>query len=468
VGTARGTTERPAPVSETTSLRSFGYEQELKRSLGLADLIIYGLVFMVPIAPFAIFGVVFNGSKGMVPLTYIIGLVAMLFTAFSYREMSRAFPIAGSVYSYAGRGINDSVGFLAGWAILLDYLLVPTLLYVVSAAALVSLVPGVPQWVWVVAFVLVNTVVNYLGIESTARLNRLFLLAEMIVLALFIGFGIAAIVAAKNGAHFTFRPFLEPHLVTPGLIFGALSIAVLSFLGFDGISTLSEEVREGDRRLVGRATVLALCLVAVLFIAQTYVASLLVPGRTSFAEGDPTNTAFYDVAGIAAGAWLKTTVAVASALAAGVANSLVAQAATSRLLYSMARDRKLPGFLAHVHPTRKIPERAILLVSVLSLGLGLFFVGQVELISSLVNFGALFAFLLLHVSVFVHFVLRNGSRRWHLHLVGPALGFVIIAYVLYHADTRAKVGGVIWLVIGVGLLVFYRLTGRGTGLSLEE
>jgi amino acid transporter len=118
------------------ALESFGYHQELKRSLGLRDLIIYGLVFMVPIAPFAIFGTVFNSSKGMVPLTYLIGMVAMIFTALSYREMSRAFPIAGSVYSYVSHGINSSVGFFAGWAILLDYLLVPTLLYVVGAAAL--------------------------------------------------------------------------------------------------------------------------------------------------------------------------------------------------------------------------------------------------------------------------------------------------------------------------------------------
>jgi amino acid transporter len=455
-------------MSESSTLRSFGYEQELKRSLSLADLMIYGLVFMVPIAPFAIFGVVFNSSKGMVPLTYVIGLVAMLFTALSYREMSRAFPIAGSVYSYAGRGINDKVGFLAGWAILLDYLLVPTLLYVVSAAALNSLVPGVPQWIWVVAFVVVNTVVNYLGIESTARLNRLFLFAELVVLAVFVLFGIIAIASGKHGAHFSLDPLLKPHLVTPGLIFGALSIAVLSFLGFDGISTLSEEVKDGDRRLVGRATVLSLCAVAVLFIIQTYVACLLVPGQASFAEGDPTNSAFYDVAGIAAGGWLKTTVAVASALAAGVANSMVAQAATSRLLFSMARDRKLPKFLSHVHPTRKIPERAVLLVSALSLILGLTFVGQVDLLSSLVNFGALFSFLLLHVSVFVHFVLRNGSRRWNLHIVAPALGFVIIAYVLVNADSRAKIGGLIWLAVGALLLAFYTMTGRGTDLSLED
>jgi amino acid transporter len=134
----------------------------------------------------------------------------------------------------------------------------------------------------------------------------------------------------------------------------------------------------------------------------------------------------------------------------------------------MARDRKLPAFLAHVHPTRKIPERAILFVSGLSLILGLTFVGQVDLLSSLVNFGALFSFLLLHISVFVHFVLRNKSRRWHLHLVAPAVGFLIIGYVLVNADTRAKIGGIIWLAVGAVLLVFYRLTGRGTELSLED
>ncbi|MFC6935817.1 APC family permease [Actinomadura yumaensis] len=133
-----GAAQPGASDSGEETLGSFGYAQELKRSLSLTDLVVYGLVFMVPIAPFTIFGVVFNGSKGMVALTYLIGLVAMLFTALSYREMSRAFPIAGSVYAYAGRGINDKVGFLAGWAILLDYLLIPTLLYVMSAAALTS------------------------------------------------------------------------------------------------------------------------------------------------------------------------------------------------------------------------------------------------------------------------------------------------------------------------------------------
>jgi amino acid transporter len=100
-------TEEPETAPSTTgdegSLAEFGYQQELRRSLRLRDLIVYGLIFMVPIAPFAIFGPVFNAAHGMVPLTYVIGLVAMIFTALSYREMSRAFPVSGSVYAYASR-----------------------------------------------------------------------------------------------------------------------------------------------------------------------------------------------------------------------------------------------------------------------------------------------------------------------------------------------------------------------------
>ncbi|WP_242894730.1 APC family permease [Actinomadura litoris] len=459
----------PAPGDPgARTLESFGYAQELRRSLRLPDLVVYGLVMMLPIAPFTIFGAVFNESRGMVALTYLIGLVAMAFTALSYREMSRAFPIAGSVYSYAGRGINDKAGFLAGWAILLDYLLVPTLLYVMSAAALHALRPEVPQWCWIVMFVVVNTVINYLGIETTARLNRLFLLAELVALAVFVGFGAAAVARGENGARFSFDPLVNADLLTPGLIFGALSVAVLSFLGFDGISTLSEEVAGGDRRLVGRATLLALCLVAGLFVVQTWIAALLVPGRTEFAGDEATNSAFYDIAWIAGGGWLKNMTAVSAALATGVANSLVAQAATSRLLFSMARDRKLPAFLAHVHPTRRTPERALLFVAAISLVLGLSFTGQVSLLSSLVNFGALFAFLLLHLAVFVHFTLRHRSTRWHLHVAAPALGLVIIGSVLWNADTRAKTGGLAWLAAGVLVLVFYRLSGRGTDLNLED
>ena len=242
-------------MQTAATLSEFGYRSELRRSLSLVDLLVYGLVFIVPIAPFAIFGIVFNASKGMVPLTYLIGLVAMMFTALSYREMSRAFPIAGSVYAYAGRGISPTAGFLAGWAILLDYLLIPTLCYVIGAAAMRSIVPQIPQPVWVIAFVVFNTAINLRGIETTARASKMFLVGELIVLAVFVVLGAIAVTRGVNGAHWSIAPFFAPQVFHVGLIFNALSVAVLSFLGFDAISTLAEEAK-GGVRVVGQATMI--------------------------------------------------------------------------------------------------------------------------------------------------------------------------------------------------------------------
>ncbi|QMU80250.1 APC family permease [Streptacidiphilus sp. PB12-B1b] len=456
----------PDRPGDEADISRFGYEQQLRRSLRLRDLLIYGMVFMVPIAPFAIFGVVFDLSKGMVALTYLVGLVAMLFTALSYRAMSREFPIAGSVYTYVGRGLSPEAGFLAGWAILLDYLLVPTLLYVSGAVALQTVVSGVPQWLWITVFVVFNTLVNLLGIRTTATMNKLFLLAELVVLALFVGLSTSAIARGVGGAHWSLDPLYNPKVISAGLVFSALSVAALSFLGFDAISTLAEEV-QGGPRVVGRATVLSLCLVAALFVVQTYLAALLLPGQTALSGQSAENTAFYDVARTAGGVWFKDVVAVTSALAAAVANALVAQAATSRLLFSMARDGRLPRFLAHVHPTRRVPDRAVLLVAVLSLALGLALVGQVALLSSLVNFGALFSFLLLHLSVGFYFLVRRRQRSYGMHLVVPLIGFVIIGYVLYHASAHAQIGGCCWLAVGIAVLVVRRRRGGPVELKLD-
>src|SRR5829696_5643977 len=190
--------QRAAQSTDDPQLRQFGYQQELSRSLGFSDLLIYGLIFMVPIAPFGIFGSVYSGSGGMVALAYAIGMVAMMFTANSYAQMSRAFPMAGSVYTYAGRGINPPVGFLAGWVIILDYVLVPALLYLIASVAMHSLVPGIPVWLWLVAFVVLNTVVNYLGIEMTAKVNKVMLAAELVVLAIFLVVGLVALASGKG------------------------------------------------------------------------------------------------------------------------------------------------------------------------------------------------------------------------------------------------------------------------------
>lgn len=459
------------PATQRSDIEQYGYKQELHRSLSFWDLLVYGLVFMVPIAPFGIFGSVFQASGGMVALAYAIGMVAMMFTALSYAQMSRAFPMAGSVYSYAGRGIAAPVGFLSGWMILLDYVLVPGLLYLIASIAMNSLVSSIPVWAWLVGFVVLNTVVNYMGIEMTAKVNRVMLIGELIVLGIFIVVGIIALAQGKGSGVDFLSPLYNPDTFSWGLVFGAVSIAVLSFLGFDGISMLAEENKE-SARAIGRAMVAALLLAGTLFIVQTWVASLLVPHPAQLInKGDPGGTAFYDAARVAAGGWLASLTALATAIAWGFANSLVAQAATSRLLYAMARDRQLPSLLAKVHPTHGVPVNATFVTAAVSLLLGLYMSTRddgITLLSTLVNFGALTAFLVLHVSVVVHYLVRNHSRNYWSHLVAPAIGFAILAFVVVNAEVAAQTLGFVWFGIGLVLLVVLIASGHRPDLSAIE
>ena len=452
--------------SAATGVEAFGYKQELKRSLSLLDLLVYGLVFIVPGAPIAVFGIVYNASAGMVPLIYIVGLIAMIFTALSYMAMSRAFPIAGSVYTYAARSLGPLAGFVSGWAILLDYLLIPTLTYVACAIAMHTTLPSVPKPVWVILLLTLATVINYFGIETTARMNIAMLGLQLVILAIFMAVGVYALSHHVAGAHLSLTPFYNPHMLTPHLVFGALSLAVLSFLGFDAISTLSEETHGGPRA-VSHATMLSLCLSAFLFVAQTYLASLFVLGHAAFAHGDRTNAAFYDIATMIGGYPLKFLLAVPGVLFAGIAGALTAQAATARLLYGMARDGKLPRALAHVDARRKVPDRAIFLIAGVTLVLGIWLVDQLELLTSMVSFGALVGFLMLHLSVMAHFLWHQKSRSWGRHLLTPAFGLIIIVYVLFNAQVDAKIAGAVWMSAGLVLYLVLKLSGRSTALPVD-
>jgi amino acid transporter len=448
------------PAQGQRTLESFGYTQELNRSVSTVDLLVYGLVFMVPIAPWAIFGTVYNSASGMVPLVYLIGLIAMIFTALAYSQMAKSFPLAGSVFSYVGRGIHPSVGFFAGWAILLDYLLVPTLLYVFAAESMVGLFPNSPRWVWAIVFVIVNTIINLAGISLLKIANRIFLAVELVFVVVFVVIAVRAINGQSlPNVGWSTLPIWDSSTVTAPLIATALSIAVLSFLGFDGISTLAEE-STGRKNPAGRAMIIALFVVAFLFITQTWLASLLAGGRESFSDDEAGNAFFTLVQAASNTGWMNAFFAV-NVMAVGFANAMAAQAATSRLLYSMSRDGQLPSFLSKIS-SRKVPVAAILVVSALSLVLVLFFVGQIGLISSLVNFGALFGFCLLHVSVVWYYLGRQKSKNYLLHLVVPTLGFLIIGYVLFNADALAKIGGLVWLVIGA--IVFGINVFRGKGV----
>ena len=328
-------------------LEALGYRQELKRSLSLTDLVVYGLVLIGPIAPFQVFGFVYNASHGMPPIVYAVGLVAMVFTAFSYMTMSHEVPAAGSVYAYVARGVGETAGFLAGWAILLDYILLPTLTYVGTATILHVLFPILPKIPMILGFIAAITWVNLAGLQTATWVNRAFLVIQVAILVLFFVLAGIGLAQGTAGAHPSATPLFQPGVISPQLIFGALSLAVLSFLGFDAISTLAEEAKGGSRH-VGAATLLSLVLAAVLFMAQTYMASLFILGHPPFAEGDAAATAFLVVAEEIGGQPFRFLVSLGGLALGGLACAVVAQAATARILYSMGRDGQLPRWLAHI------------------------------------------------------------------------------------------------------------------------
>ncbi|MDA5107837.1 APC family permease [Brevibacillus thermoruber] len=442
-------------------IEQFGYKQELKRALSFWDLLVYGLIFMVPIAPFGVYGYVAEASKGMVALAYLIGMAGMIFTALSYARMSEAFPVAGSVYAYAQRGIHETVGFISGWAILLDYILIPSLCYVVSANALTSLIPAIPAWVWIVLFLAVNTVINVRGVEFTARANKITLIVLFAVLVLFLIAGVTALLG-ENGSGFTVKPIYDAEHFDLNLVMSAVSIAVLSFLGFDAISTLSEEVKGGSKA-VGRASVAALFTVGFLFIAQTWVASDLGRGM----QVASLDTAFYEIAGAAGGAWLKTVSILATVLSWGISAALVAQAAISRILFSMGRDRKLPAVLAKVHPRFQTPYVSTMLVAVVSLIVSLGFQHHMPLLTNLVNFGALTGFVVLHLSVIIHFAIRQKSRQVVAHLLCPLIGMGVIAYVMASMEPLAIKAGIVWLALGAVYLFIRSRVFKDKSTTME-
>jgi len=454
-------------VRAQQNIEQFGYRQELHRGVGLADLIFYGLAYMVPIAPFAIFGNVYSESGGMPVLAYLVGMIALLFTSASYAEMVKAFPLSGSVYNYAGRGIAPPVGFLTGWMVLLDYILVPCLLYLVASIAMNASVPAVPVWAWLIGFTAVNTAINLRGIKMTVRLTRVLIAVELAVLALFLLVGIWALLRGE-GHGFSLSPLFNAATFTWPVMFAAVSVAVLSFLGFDGISMLVEESTGGSAQ-VGRAMRVALLLAGVLFITQVWVAALLVPDPAGLIE-HPSDTAFYDAAAIAGGEWLRHVTTAATALSWGLVNTMVAQVSVSRLLYAMARDRQLPSFLAKVHPTHKVPVNATFAVAALSITLGVFMstrdngIGE---LASLVNFGAMSAFLLLHVAVVVHYMIKQRSRNIWAHLVAPAIGFTVLVAVVINQNVAAQWVGGVWLAIGLLVIGVSYAMGRRPELPTE-
>ncbi|MDR0944834.1 MAG: APC family permease [Bifidobacteriaceae bacterium] len=442
------------PTSAATSgedVSQFGYEQQLERALTLKDLIIYGLLFMVIVAPFSIFGQVHDASFGMTPFVYLVGLVAMLFTALSYAAMSRKFPMAGSVYTYVQRGLNPHIGFVAGWLILIDYLLIPALLYSFCGVWMHGLIPATPGWMWVIILVVINTTISFLGIKFTAAVDWVFFAVEIFAFAAFMVVGILYL--SKHGLGTGVSSWIEPIFdakhINLGFIASAASIACLSFLGFDGISTLAEETKKPEKT-VGKATFLSLLFIGLIFIASTWVGEL-AQGKSYVKVGSDAETnLFFTMAKHIGGPGLYWIVFPVVIIASGIPNALAAQSAVTRILFSMARDGLMPKPMGKLHSRFKSPYISLFVVAILTLACS--FLGPNQLVR-LVNFGGLSSFIVLNFAVFWYFFIREGQRhsfkQWVRYLLCPFIGMAILIFVWTGFPGLTKIVGLSWLVIGI-------------------
>ena len=436
--------------------------QPLKRTLKYWDLVLYGLAYIAPITPFSTVGFVWDASKGLIALAYVLGGVCMFFTAKSYAVMSETTPSAGSVYGFARHAIGAFPGFVAGWMILLDYLLIPAFVFVLIAVALGTLVPSVDRSVWIVLMVAFTLGINWFGVSVTTRANFIAVAIQTVVTVGFVALCVVALAHGKGNGALTVRPFWTPGSFDGAALLTATSICVMSFLGFDAISTLSEEVVGDDPRLIGRAIIGVLVISGAFFVLVAWVLGNLLPG---IALRDPA-AAIYELAAWAVGPWSSHVIAWTYVLVIGLSNAIPMLIGVARVLYAMGRDRQLPGALARVHPRYHTPYVGMLAASAISLTVALAMRNRLGDLATIVNFGALCGFLMLHVSVLVEFVWRRRSRRWLVHWATPLLGIAVVLMVLSGMSRLALIVGSTWLALGClwGLVLHTRHRAK---LALE-
>ncbi len=402
----------------------------LKRVLKTRDLIAFGVMMMFPLAPVAVYAAVAGSTAGHMAGAYVVAMVAMLFTALSYGAMAGAFPRAGSTYTFTRNGLNQYVGLLAGWAIMLDYLLFPSLNFIIIAvfaqqlAGTVGLFQGWDYWVWVLVAVAVVTLFNLIEVKWLARVAAVLLVVCLVVIAWFIVASIGTLNGgAGAGVIISSRPFFGEGLTTDTLLAGT-AIACFSYLGFDAISTLAEETHNPGRS-VSTAMIVALVIVTGLFVVQAYFAQLIHPDWA----GLPQDGSAFSIIFSEAGGNVLSTVLSYAVIAAAIANAIDATGGAARLLYGMGRDGVIPTrVFGYLHPRTAAPVINVMIIGVLAV---IVCTRDLNTVLAMINFGALFAFTLVNVAVIGHFIVRQRNFTPYAlvrYLVAPIVGAVVILW----------------------------------------
>jgi len=434
------TTSRPSSTAAPAGPR-------LKRSLGTPSLLLFGLAYMLPLAVFTTYGLVTETTGGHLAGAYFVTTIAMLFTAGSYASMVRAYPVAGSAYTYTQRTFGRHLGFLTGWTLLLDYLALPLLNYLVIGIYLNAAFPAVPAWVWVVGSVVVVTLLNVIGITLVSSANLALVGVQIVFIVVFVATGIAYLSGGATVPNLL-DPFFSGNTTLGGIAAGA-AILALAFLGFDAVSTLSEEAKDA-RKSIPRAIILCTLVGGLLFIVTAYVAGLVFPDFKNFTD---TDSAPLDVMTRIGGGALFTFF-TAAYIAGSFASAMTSQASVARILFAMGRDGQLPRrVFAAIHPRFKTPWLSVLIVGVVGLFGALLL--PLDVAASVISFGALVAFSFVNLAVIKHYLIdqhERGTRAVLAHLVAPLIGFALTVWLWTSLSLTTFIAGGIWVLIGVVLL----------------
>ncbi|KMV71409.1 APC family permease [Rosenbergiella epipactidis] len=432
-------------------------EVTYKRNLGLWQVVIVGIAYMTPMTVFDTFGIVSGMTSGRVPLAYLLALFAVLLTAFSYGKMVKVFPKAGSAYTYARKTCGNRAGFLVGWASLLDYMLLPMINALLAGIYLKSLFPQVPSWLWIVLFTGLVTWVNSRNIRLLANLNFLFVGAPVLLMAVFVWLVIQG-VGHQHGheAVWTLKPLWNGEPTFLPLVAGA-AVLCFSFLGFDAVTTLSDESHQPDRT-IPRAVLLTALIGGIIFFVAAWFTQLYFPTNIQFKN--PTE-AMPEIVLYVGGKFFQSVFLVAI-LINTFASGLASHASAARLLHIMGRDGIFPiAKFRYIHPRLGSPLYCVLFVGALAMT-AVFF--NLDTAVSLISFGALVAFTSVNVSVIAYYAIQQKHIKtpshWLAHLLIPIAGIVCVGVMWLNLDQDAMRLGLVWTAIGVCWIIWYWWTKR--------
>ena len=420
----------------------------------------YGIIIVQPTAPMGVYGVVNNVSCGQVVGPVLIAMVAMLFTAVSYGRMARLYPSAGSAYTYVANELHPMLGYVVGWSMLMDYLLNPIICAIWCSAAAQNIMPGVPYAAWAVAFVIVFTSLNLFGVKASGRVNAIFVLAMSLVVVIFLAYAFRYIVLqAKLTEIHWLLPFYNPKTFSASNLFRGTAVATLTYMGFDAISTMSEEV-ENPRRNIMLATVFTCLLIGMLSAVEVYIAQLISP-FTSALPDSMVDTAYVRVAMQVGGKFIFHLLN-ATLLIANLGSAMASQMGASRLLYGMGCENALPSrFFASIDPKTGIPRNNVLLIGICTLA-GVFLLSY-QKGAELVNFGAFIGFMGVNLAALVHYKFRSKMQT-PLAATVPAAGFLISGFIWFHLSREAQILGTAWMAAGI--MLYYIMRNRSKHLAL--